>query len=250
MRSPILFGAIVLASASIGCNGSDGAAGAKGDPGAAGAKGDVGAQGMQGTMGTPGTPGTPGSAGAPGPAGDAGPAGAAGPAGDAGPPGPAGTVDYARAIANGTTQQPNASFNISGSGVVGTTLSVVGDATAARFVPQYDSGWFAVASGANNEIAKPHGLGGAPSHILLQQCGALAGGACVTRVVLAGTRGHQDGSSFVNPMDVTADANNIYIGVLGAWWVWGYWTPASGFVCTGDADNDCFTGYYRVLAWR
>lgn len=54
-----------------------------------------------------------------------GPAGPQGPAGPEGPQGPPGTVDYSVAIANGTAAQ-GASFNVSGTGTIGSDLTVGG----------------------------------------------------------------------------------------------------------------------------
>ena len=255
---------IAAVSASLGCNtggGAAGAAGAKGDPGPTGAAGTAGAPGAKGDVGATGAQGLPGAAGAPGFAGPTGPAGAAGapgsagpigpvggleatgamgPAGDAGPPG---TIDYTKVIANGTAPQASASFNVSGSGVVGGTLS------AQRFVPQYDSGWFAVSS-TDGEIAKAHALGAVPSHVVLEQCGAVTSGACTTRVVLAGAAGHQDSATDINPLMITMDATNVFLEMTPTWWAWSYWTPGPGWTCAGDADSNCNTAFYRVLAWR
>jgi hypothetical protein len=192
--------------------------------------------GLNGEPGSPGATGTPGTPGSPGANGVAGPQG---PAGEAGAPG---TIDYSTVIRNGTTVQAGASFNISGDGTAGGVM------TANRFAPQYDSGWFAVSS-ITTEIVRPHGLGKTPSHLTLFQCGAVNGGECATRTVISGTTGYHDGSSSINPVTITADVNNLYIGITSSWWVWGYWTPA-GFGCAGDADGSCFTGFYRVVAYR
>jgi hypothetical protein len=84
-----------------------------GVPGEAGLKGDDGAQGPQGE------PGPQGSAG------PTGPQGIQGIQGPQGPQGPEGTVDYTRAIANGTEPQ-DASLNITGNATIGGDLSVAG----------------------------------------------------------------------------------------------------------------------------
>jgi hypothetical protein len=107
-----------------------------------------------------------------------------------------------------------------------------------------------------------HGLGSLPSQFTLQQCGALSPtpaiqptvnspsfGSCTTRVVL-GTGGYQDAGATVNPSQISVTSTNFLIPIVNTWWVWGYWTNATGWGCVGDSDASCFTGYYRILAWR
>ena len=77
-----------------------------------GPEGPPGPEGATGPVGT-GTPGAPGPTGQPGPVGEAGPEG---------PQGDAASVDPTKFIANGITPQ-GASFNVTGSGTVGTTLA-------------------------------------------------------------------------------------------------------------------------------
>ncbi len=127
---------------------------------------------------------------------------------------------------------------------VGNNLDVNG-----RLLPDYQSAWKEVSSASANEVTFEHGLGSIPSHVQILQCGAVDGDTCLTRVVMAGTRGYQDGTSLINPVTVTADNTQIYVA-LTTWWVWGYWTPAKGFDCPGGVNKNCRIGYYRVLAWR
>jgi len=98
------------------------------------------------------------------------------------------------------------------------------------------------------EIELVHDMSAPPSQLMLLQCGAVSGVDCLTRVVVAGTRGYQDGLTFVNPISVTSDGTNIFIGMFAGWWAWGYWTPATNWQCEGRGD--CRTAWYRVLAWR
>jgi hypothetical protein len=218
----------------------------------AGLIGPQGPQGSQGPQGPAGPAGADGAQGLAGPAGPQGPIGADGPIGPTGPVGPQGAmgppgiVDYNLAIANSTQVQSNANFNISGNGTIGGTLS------AGRIMPEYDSGWFYVSAIAGNaEIVKTHALGVVPSIFVLEQCGALdAANNCVTRVVIAGTTGYHDSGSSVNPIAITATPTDFYIPIAQNYWVWGYWTPTTNWGCPGDADGNCYTGYYRILAWR
>ena len=92
----------------------------------------IGGAGAQGPAGPAGAPGAPGAQGPIGPAGATGPAGAIGPAGPqgaegapgpAGPQGAPGVVDYSHAIANQTTPQAGANFNIDRDGTVGGSLA-------------------------------------------------------------------------------------------------------------------------------
>ncbi len=119
-----------------------------------------------------------------------------------------------------------------------------------RLVPDFDSGWTAVNSATQNEVSFTHNFGAIPSNVVLQQCGAVSGVACTTRVVLAGVRGYQDGTAFINPVAVTATTTQIYVALTVSWWTWGYWVPGVGWQHPGDADNNPGTGFYRVLAWR
>ena len=138
---------------------------------------------------------------------------------------------------------------------VGTTspsakLDVAGNVKAQGGVaPNYDSGWVAVSANTHKEVTLAHGLASVPSNLMLLQCGAVADGNCTTRTVMAGTRGYPYGSAVINPVTITADATRVYIGITVAC-VWGYWSPTSGLIWTGDADGHCTTGYYRVLAWK
>ncbi len=117
--------------------------------------------------------------------------------------------------------------------------------------PNYDSGWFAVTSG--NDYTKAHGLGVVPKQFMLWQCDGISGNTCLSRVVLAGTRGYQDGTSAINPVTVSADTSNIYIGLYSAWAAWGYWSnsaPGNKWVVTSNVDSNAYTAYYRVFAWK
>ncbi len=134
---------------------------------------------------------------------------------------------------------------------VGNNLDVNG-----RLLPDYDSGWSGVDSSISpHEVGFAHGLNSIPSHVQILQCGAVHKGVdpevCHTRVVMAGTRGYQDGSSMINPVTVTADAAWIYVALTN-WAAWGYWIPGQGWRCPepDDFDKNCATGFYRVLAWR
>jgi hypothetical protein len=130
----------------------------------------------------------------------------------------------------------------SGNWVCGTDISGGGSA------PNYDSGWVYIPS-VSQEHTFNHALGVVPSNIMLLTCGALSGSTCTTRVVMSSLSGHNDGATNKNPISVTSDNNNIYIATASSWQVFYYWIPAS-WVCTGDADGNCATGYYKVLAWN
>jgi hypothetical protein len=150
-------------------------------------------------------------------------------------------------IANSTTPQQNATFNVSGNGMVGGTM------TAQQFMPQYDSGWFPVTVNGDFEIAKAHGFGAPPSLLMVQECGAVTNNVCTTRVVLFGSGGYHDGYHFINPVTVTSDSTNVYLSIVHTWVAWGYWSPGvpgNGWICPGGADPNCMSAYYRVLAWR
>lgn len=114
---------------------------------------------------------------------------------------------------------------------------------------EYDSGWFPVSSLSDNSATLTHGLPSTPTEVQLYQCGAISAGDCTTRVVLAGARGYQDGSSFVNPVAITATSTEIEIGISGSGgkWVWGFWEPSGGWKCTGGAPG-CRSAYYRLRA--
>jgi hypothetical protein len=81
---------------------------------------------------------------------------------------------------------------------------------------------------------------------------------CNGRIVYAGTRGYQDEGLDLNPVTVSGDATNVYISLNTSWWVWGYWSADAGggvvnCLAAGvpdDSDNNCDTGYYRVLVYR
>jgi len=122
--------------------------------------------------------------------------------------------------------------------------------------PTYDSGWFQVKSdpslhvpprNSGGEIVLNHNMGFIPARLMLQQCGNMVNGNCATRVVIAGTTGYHDSGADINPHQTNADPNNIYIEMVPNWWAWGFYTPATGVTCP---VIDCFTAYYRVMAWR
>jgi hypothetical protein len=139
--------------------------------------------------------------------------------------------------------------------------------------PDFDSGWFFVTDGSGN-VQVTHALGKVPSHFVVQQCGALKGYStppnplptvaaplknvdCQTRVVVTSTAGYKEPSqsgfgrpSGVNPGGISVSDTDIWIPLGPGWWVWGYPVYGVGWECTGDDDNNCFTGYYRILAWR
>ncbi len=137
---------------------------------------------------------------------------------------------------------------------VGGTLAVTGETTASRFRPQYDSGWFLVTN-TSGDITKNHGLGALPASYMLQQCGGTPvnvfgnfdpfNGKCPTRVLMT-VSGYHDGTQ-VNPETISVDETNFLIPILSSWWVYNYWTNAKGWNCP---VADCFTGYYRLQAWR
>jgi hypothetical protein len=116
-------------------------------------------------------------------------------------------------------------------------------------LPDYDSGWFAVNSQpAPSEIVLNTGFALPPSRFMLQQCGQLsANGSCSTRIVIAGTTGYHDGGANINPLTITFDTPNIYIGMTNQLWAFNYWTPAQGWNCK---TANCFTAFYRVIAWH
>jgi len=117
--------------------------------------------------------------------------------------------------------------------------------------PDYDSGWFYVTN-TSGKVSKAHGLGKLPAVYSLYSCGNVSGDSCLTESVLS-ERGYQEGGPFganLNPINSTADSNYIHIYFISSWWVWGYWHNTLGFNCSGDADGNCNTGYYRIKAWR
>jgi hypothetical protein len=94
-----------------------------------------------------------------------------------------------------------------------------------------------------------HNLGFIPSQIMFQACGALrADGSCATNVVFAGTTGFHNGSATMNPQTTysTPDGNKIQFYVSGEY-IYAYGNN-TGFHCS--PNTNCYTGYYRVLAWR
>ena len=126
----------------------------------------------------------------------------------------------------------------------------------------FDSGWFYVTD-LSGDITVPHSLGTVPSHFLLQQCGALSPtpapqpsvgspsfGSCTTRVSVAVQSGYGDGGTFVNPHRITMSGTDFLVPMVPGFWAWAYLTIAGGWACPGDFDGNCFTGYYRILAWR
>jgi len=254
------------ATGATGPQGATGAQGTKGDTGATGGqgpqgvKGDTGATGGQGPQGVKGDTGATGGSGPQGVKGDTGATGGSGPqgvkgdtgaTGAQGPQGDPGVFDPTKGIANQTTRQLGANFNVTGDGTVGGTF------TAYVIKPNYDSGWFLVKSdphsdiphrSANGDIHLLKDFPGAPSRLMIHQCGALdVNGECTTRIVIAGTAGYHDGSATINPVSVTSDFFHIYLSTVGSWWAWGYWNALTGWGCEG---HDCFTAYYRVMAWR
>jgi hypothetical protein len=153
-------------------------------------------------------------------------------------------VNYDGDFEGGTRM--DSSVTVTGNLTVNGNLTVSG-----RIQPNYDSGWTAVTA-ASTSVEFPHNFGGAPSRVLIQTCGAVTAtpwGNCTTRIGLVADTGHQDGGSYLNPLDVTTDLNKVYVGLLAGWWVWGYWC-GTAWCYTGDADNNPATGFYRVLAWR
>ncbi len=153
--------------------------------------------------------------------------------------------------------QPNqAATQVGGPLSVGGALSVTGDASANRFRPNYDSGWFFVTNNSG-DITRNHGLGALPSFYVLQQCGGLPTnpatgafdaflGKCPTRVLM-GQGGYHDSGTQVNPVTVSVDDTSFVVGMLSSWWAWNYWTNAKGWNCP---VADCFSAYYRLLGWR
>lgn len=132
-----------------------------------------------------------------------------------------------------------------------------------KLEPSYDSGWRAVNSFSDHTetfdftpfTGNPIDT---PSHVQLLQCGALSGNRCTTEVVYASPNGMWNGSWSINPISMTIgpDAFNnssrtIHVRINGPSWVWGFWdSNVSDWRCTGDADGDCRTGYYRILVWK
>lgn len=145
---------------------------------------------------------------------------------------------------SGDTLILNFAGEYSGGTRVESNLTVTG-----RLVANYDSGWQAVSS--NNTYRFTHNFGAVPSHVELQACGGITGGAfgtCITRVVAA-TRGFNDGTACINPVGTSLEANDIFVD-LNNCNAWGYWVYGQGFLYTGDADANARTAFYRVLAWR
>ena len=194
---------------------------------------------------TLGAQGEPGDKGDPGPAGPAGPQGATGATGPAGAPGIQGPAGL---------QGPAGP-----QGAVGPQ----GPASTGEAPPAYDSGWFPITIGQDigefrdynpnggilTDVELAANLGSAPVRITLLQCGALApAGDCATRVVVGPTAGQGFGAT-VNPVSITADGSgaHIYLGIAPGLWAWGYYKRGSGWVCE---SANCFSAYYRVMAWR
>jgi hypothetical protein len=67
-----------------------------------------------------------------------------------------------------------------------------------------------------------------PSQLMVLQCGAVNGGNCLTRVVVAGPGVIRTGQ-LSRTLSVTADITRIFVGTYSGWWAWGYWTPATGW---------------------
>lgn len=206
----------------------------------------LGAQGPQGAKGDKGDQGDPGSAGAPGPAGAPGNDGATGAQGPQGVPGPQGP------------QGPQGDPGPQGA------IGPQGPAATGEAPPAYDSGWFPITIGQDvgqvrdytmgggilTDVELAANLGGAPVRVTLLQCGALTvAGDCATRVVVGPSAGQGYGGASVNPVSITADGNgaHIYLGIAPGIWAWGYYKRGSGWVCE---SANCFSAYYRVMAWR
>jgi hypothetical protein len=140
---------------------------------------------------------------------------------------------------------PDGSWKV---GVTNSGTTVTGNlAVSGQATPNYDSGWVYLTN-ASGDVPFAHGFGFTPSRVTLWQCGAIAGDACLTRTVMEGH--YYDGGAQLNPVRITADTWYVYVTITTSWWLWGYWTPARGWNCDGDADGSCYTGYYRVKAWR
>ena len=133
-----------------------------------------------------------------------------------------------------------------GNVTVAGNLTVVGNLNA-RMRPDWDSGWRVVAS--NGTYAWPHSLGGVPTQLMLQQCGAVSGSTCTSRVVLAGTGGRSTSGFDINPVSVTADTSLVHITMTN-WWAWGYWEHGKNWHYSGYADLNPSTAFYRVFAWK
>ena len=189
----------------------------------------------QAEKGDKGDKGDAGPAGAPGPQGETGAQGSAGPQGAQGPVGPQGVQ-----------------------GPVGPQ----GAAATGEAPPAYDSGWFPISIGQEvgqtrdytpggilTDVELDTNLGGAPLRVTLLQCGSLTPtGDCATRVVVGPAAGQGFGA-FVNPVSITADGSgaHIYLGIAPGLWAWGYYKRGSGWICE---SANCFSAYYRVMAWR
>jgi hypothetical protein len=174
------------------------------------------------------------------------PTGLQGPVGPAGPAGPPG-------IFSGTFVGP-----VTFDGPV-SVIGATGDVTANSFKPQFDSGWFYVTN-TSGDIVVPNTLNAFPSHFTLLSCGNLgvpglmptvlnpSFNNCVTRVV-TNTVGYWDGGG-MNPDPITTTRSDFLIPMISNRWAWGYWSNSAGWACPSDDDNICYTGYYRILAWR
>lgn len=130
-------------------------------------------------------------------------------------------------------------------------LTVAGDVNARRFAPQYDSGWVAVNSYSNNEVAFNHNFGSVPSQVMLHNCGFQPSNqfaACGGRTILTGTQGAFHGTHGSNPIDLTADSNTVWASIWSGACAWEhYYPPNNGWVI---ASSDCKSAWYRVYAWR
>lgn len=254
----------------IGPQGPQGNTGGIGPQGPQGTTGGIGPQGPQGNTGGIGPQGPKGDKGETGGLGPEGPKGDKGDTGGVGPQGNPGVVDYTRAIANQSSVQAGANFNIGGSGFIQGNASVGGTVHAGALEPNFDSGWFLMHSypgvrfsaphgiatvwaehNADGEIELHHGLNAVPTRVMIQQCGVnrtgSGGSPCMGRIVIAGTGGYHDRDNNVNPVSVTADAQRVYISTVHNWWAWGYWKPGINWQCE---NRECLEAFYRVLLWR
>jgi len=123
--------------------------------------------------------------------------------------------------------------------------------------PDYDSGWVYVTK-SDGVKSFTHELGDRPKNIVLVECGTVnSDNQCSSKEVYIGTGYHDQGYGYVNPVSIVTDSTSIYVYLTPAAWVWGWWvdkavSPAGyyGWRCDGDADNNCYTGYYRIYAWK
>jgi hypothetical protein len=134
-------------------------------------------------------------------------------------------------------------LTVRGNQVVNQNLTVLN-----RHLPNYDSDWVYYTNATHQDVALPHGFGFIPSRVLLQACGHMVSGQCQTRVVMVTESGYRHDASYVNPMNITADTNNIYVAIAQNAWMYGYWDKRGGLA--GWDDPDLSNAWYRVLAWK